>query len=70
MTAQSSATDNEAFGQNPPAQHPAGRSGTRSLAIMAGAVGVLVGVLATLVFGVAIGSALRKRIDRWRHGYR
>jgi hypothetical protein len=38
--------------------------------MMAGAVGLLVSLLATLVFGVAIGSALRKRIDRWRHGYR
>ena len=70
MTEQSSTTDNEAFNQKPPPKSPAGRNRTRSLAMMAGAVALLVGALVTLVFGVAIGSALRKRIDRWTHGYR
>jgi hypothetical protein len=69
MTAQSSTTDQETFGQNPP-QQPPGRSRTRSLAMMAGAVALLAGVFVTLVFGIAIGNAVRKRIDRWMHGYK
>jgi hypothetical protein len=30
---------------------------------------LIVGVLAALIAGVSIGSAARKRIDKWGHGY-
>jgi hypothetical protein len=30
---------------------------------------LILGGLAALIAGISIGSAARKRIDRWRHGY-
>ena len=31
---------------------------------------MFVGIFVTLIFGIAIGNAVRKRIDRWAHGYK
>ena len=30
---------------------------------------LIVGVIAALITGVSLGSAVRKRIDKWGHGY-
>ncbi len=52
----------------PSASHPA-RS-LRTVARVAGALALFIGGLVTLLFGIAIGNAARKQLDRWLHGYR
>jgi hypothetical protein len=43
-------------------------SSKRSLARMAGMSTLIIASVASLVVGILIGSAARKRMDRWSHG--
>ena len=74
MTTQSSAPDQEkpdqeTSGQDMPSNAPSS-SDRRNLVKLIAALALFAGGLATLVFGIAIGNAVRKRADRWAHGYR
>jgi hypothetical protein len=41
----------------------------RNLERLALTAALIVGVIAALITGASIGSAVRKRIDKWGHGY-
>jgi hypothetical protein len=46
----------------------ASESSNRALARLAGPYTLIAASLATLIVGILIGNAARKRIDRWSHG--
>ena len=43
-------------------------SSKRTLARLAGTSTLIIASVASLILGILIGSAARKRIDRWSHG--
>jgi len=54
----------------PPAESSAQPAGRVNVGKLAGiAVGALVVLLTTLIVGIAIGSAARKRFEKWNRGY-
>jgi hypothetical protein len=54
---------------HPSHRHTHGHSGLRDPRKLPGAVPLIIGWLAGLLIGIAIGNAARKRIDRATHGY-
>jgi hypothetical protein len=55
--------------QHAPGQEHLSQRSKRDLERLALTAALAVGVIAALITGVAIGSAVRKRIDKWGHGY-
>jgi hypothetical protein len=68
MSAPSLKPDQPSSGQYRPGQNSSGHNSFQEMAKLAKWVGVVCGMLATLILGIVIGNSARKRLDRMSHG--